>query len=280
MNLFSFDGRGCPPFGFFRSAFASATKKYFSLVKVKRWGVSFADMSMEEIRETLREASLLYKEIALESRESQRRVQEMNLRMEEEHRKTEEEHRKTEQSLRELSEQHKETEEEHRKTERALRELSAQQKETEKQLKETNRQLGSLGNKWGTYTEGLAYPSMVKQLRERFGMEHIFRNAKSKKGDRNLEIDFFGYANGAVNRVCIVETKGIVTRDSVEQLENTVARFVEFFPEHREKEIVGILVGASVRDDVAEMVLKKGFYLGTTAEGVFALRSPGEVALT
>jgi len=50
-----------------------------------------------------------------------------------------------------------------------LAELSTAQKETDRQLKELGKQIGGLGAKFGSFTEGLALPSMEKILRQRFG---------------------------------------------------------------------------------------------------------------
>jgi hypothetical protein len=64
-----------------------------------------------------------------------------------------------------------------RKTDRQLKETDEQLKETDRHLKENLRelstQIGGLGNKFGRFAEGLAFPSMEKILRQRFGLETI-----------------------------------------------------------------------------------------------------------
>ncbi|MDJ0605340.1 DUF3782 domain-containing protein, partial [Microcystis sp. M53602_WE12] len=60
-----------------------------------------------------------------------------------------------------------------KETDKQLKEVSQQQKKTDKQLKELGQQIGGLGAKFGSFTEGLALPSMEKILRQRFGMEVI-----------------------------------------------------------------------------------------------------------
>jgi hypothetical protein len=59
----------------------------------------------------------------------------------------------------ELAEERRKTEEEQRKTERVIRQV--------------NKQLGELGNKFGSFTEGMAWPSMEKVLHKHFGMNDI-----------------------------------------------------------------------------------------------------------
>ena len=46
-------------------------------------------------------------------------------------------------------------------------------RKTDRQLKELGRQIGGLGAKFGSFTEGLALPSMETILRQRLGMEVI-----------------------------------------------------------------------------------------------------------
>ena len=62
-----------------------------------------------------------------------------------------------------------------------LAELSTAQKETDRQLKELGKQIGGLGSKFGSFTEGLALPSMEKILRQRFGMEIISPSVRASK---------------------------------------------------------------------------------------------------
>nr|NCR13748.1 DUF3782 domain-containing protein [Microcystis aeruginosa SX13-11]NCR43904.1 DUF3782 domain-containing protein [Microcystis aeruginosa SX13-01]NCR90091.1 DUF3782 domain-containing protein [Microcystis aeruginosa G13-10]NCS16465.1 DUF3782 domain-containing protein [Microcystis aeruginosa G13-12]NCS21634.1 DUF3782 domain-containing protein [Microcystis aeruginosa G11-06]NCS35435.1 DUF3782 domain-containing protein [Microcystis aeruginosa G11-01]NCT53158.1 DUF3782 domain-containing protein [M len=70
-----------------------------------------------------------------------------------------------------------------KETDRQLKENAQQQKETDKQLKELGKQIGGLGAKFGSFTEGLALPSMETILRQQFGMEVISPSVRvSKEG--------------------------------------------------------------------------------------------------
>ena len=75
-------------------------------------------------------------------------------------------------------------------------EESKRQAELNRQIDRVNKQIGDLGNKWGSFTEGMAFPSMEKVLSEKFGMETISPNFKVKKNKKTvLEIDVFGTVN-------------------------------------------------------------------------------------
>jgi hypothetical protein len=109
-----------------------------------------------------------------------------------------------------------------------LAELATAQKETEKQLKESNqqfnrqikelgKQIGGLGAKFGSFTKGLALPSMETILRERFGMEIISPSVRASKEGQQMEIDVLAYANGSINTAYIVEVKSHPREDSITQ---------------------------------------------------------------
>ena len=54
--------------------------------------------------------------------------------------------------------------------------MAASRAEVDKQIKQTQKQLGELGNKWGTFTEGMAIESIKKILKDEFNIPIISRN--------------------------------------------------------------------------------------------------------
>ena len=72
--------------------------------------------------------------------------------------------------------------------------LAVAQKETDKQFKELGVQIGGLGNKFGSFTEGMAYPSLQKLLRERFRMDVIAANVSARIDGECLELDVMASA--------------------------------------------------------------------------------------
>ncbi|MBF0352982.1 MAG: DUF3782 domain-containing protein, partial [SAR324 cluster bacterium] len=69
---------------------------------------------------------------------------------------------------------------------KALREAQQatdrQMKETDRRLTELSKNIGGLNNKFGSFTEGMALPSMSKVLTNRFQMNVIAPNVKVRKG--------------------------------------------------------------------------------------------------
>jgi hypothetical protein len=126
--------------------------------------------------------------------------------------------KETDKQLKEVSQQQKETDRQLKETDRQQKENAQQQKKTDKQLKELGQQIGGLGAKFGSFTEGLALPSMEKILRQRFGMEVVSPSVRVSKDGKHLEIDVLAYTNGELNTAYIVEVKSHAREESITQL--------------------------------------------------------------
>jgi hypothetical protein len=163
-------------------------------------------------------------------------------------------------------------------TDKELREIVAdlarQVKETDKQVKQTNKQLGELGNRWGSYTEGMAYPSLEKVLRQRFKMTVIAPRVHSKRNNYNLELDVFGYANDGRDEAVIVEVKSQLTEENFQQMLNTLATFPKAFAEHANKKLYGIFAAVNVPENMKQRVLKHGIYLARISDETFKITVP------
>jgi hypothetical protein len=161
-----------------------------------------------------------------------------------------------------------------KETDIQLKETGKQLKETDKQIKELGKQIGGLGAKFGSFTEGLALPSMEAILRQRFGMEVISPSVRVTKEGQHLEIDVLAYANGALNTAYIVEVKSHAREDSIPQLKNILQRFRTFFPEHKDKQLYGILATVDMSPELRKKILQEGFYVARIHDQVFELDIP------
>jgi hypothetical protein len=128
--------------------------------------------------------------------------------------------KETDKQLKEVSQQQKETDRQLKETDRQQKETERRQQETDRQLKELGRQIGGLGAKFGSFTEGLALPSMETILRQRFGMEVVSPSVRVSKDGKHLEIDVLAYTNGELNTAYIVEVKSHAREESITQLKN------------------------------------------------------------
>ncbi|REJ57502.1 MAG: DUF3782 domain-containing protein [Microcystis aeruginosa DA14] len=167
----------------------------------------------------------------------------------------------------ELTAAQKETDRQHKETER-------RQQETDRQLRELGKQIGGLGAKFGSFTEGLALPSMETILRQRFGMEVVSPSVRVSRDGKHLEIDVLAYTNGELNTAYIVEVKSHAREESITQLKSILQRFRSFFPEHKDKKLYGILAAVHVSPELREKILQEGFYVARIHDQVFELDIP------
>ena len=181
----------------------------------------------------------------------------------------------------ELTAAQKETDKQLKETDLILKEVSQQQKEnaqqqkkTDRQLKELGQQIVGLGAKIGSYTEGLALPSMETILRQRFGMKVVSPSVRASEDGKHLEIDVLAYTNGELNTAYIVEVKSHAREESITQLKSILQRFRSFFPEHKDKKLYGILAAVHVSPELREKILQEGFYVARIHDQVFELDIP------
>jgi hypothetical protein len=181
----------------------------------------------------------------------------------------------------ETDRQLKETDKQLKETDLLLKEVSQQQKEnaqqqkkTDKQLKELGQQIGGLGAKFGSFTEGLALPSMETILRQRFGMEVVSPSVRVSKNGQHIEIDVLAYTNGEPNTAYIVEVKSHARQEDINQLKSILQRFRHFFSEHKDKTLYGILAAVDLSNELREKILQEGFYVARIHDQVFELDIP------
>jgi len=162
-----------------------------------------------------------------------------------------------------------------RETDRQLKEskldVDRQFKKTDRQLKELGAQIGGIGNKFGSFTEGLAFPAMEKILKQEFGLERISSRVKSSQDDRTLEIDVLGYSNGENNKVVVVEIKSHLRLRDIEQVLKILEEFRNFFPEYADKQLYGMIAVVDASKETLQKVLDAGLYLGRIHDNQFNL---------
>ncbi len=158
--------------------------------------------------------------------------------------------------------------------ERSTAEAKRSSKEINLQLKELGKQIGGLGAKFGSFTEGLALPSMEKILGDRFGMEVISPSVRVSKAGQHLEIDVLAYANSEINKAYVVEVKSHPREESITQLKSILEKFRKFFPEHKDKQVYGILAAVDLSANIRDKILQEGLYVAKISDQTFEMDVP------
>lgn len=176
------------------------------------------------------------------------------------------------QRLANLAEQIAATDRQMAATERLIADTIAK---TDRQIAETNRQIGGLSTKFGSFTEGLAYRSCKRILREMFGMEQTAHEVEVERADgQNEEYDMIGVANGDRNELMMVEIKSHLRDRDLEQTIRKLQRLPEFLPRYQGMRIHGLLAAVYLPKGMQEKVAKAGLYLAAGADENFELLPP------
>ena len=159
-----------------------------------------------------------------------------------------------------------------------------ERKETEKQFRETDRrlkelgiQIGGLGERFGSFTEGMAINSMEKMLRREFKADHVAARSKvyDKSGQIAAEYDILAWCNSDINNVVVVEVKSTLKPNYIVEFEKTLKEFKGLNPELANKNLFGILAFVGNFDKKLEQhCLSKGIYTATIHDEIFKLNAP------
>ncbi len=154
--------------------------------------------------------------------------------------------------------------------------LAESGRRVDRQLEELGRQIGGLGNKFGTFTEGLAGASMRRILFETFHVDSVasILHRRRKDGGRECEADMLGWSHGSDNRVIVVKIKSQLTLRDLDQLEALLLRLGEFFPEHRGKTAEGLVAAVGISEAMEAEVLRRGLHLAKSSDENFTLADP------
>jgi hypothetical protein len=142
-------------------------------------------------------------------------------------------------------------------------------------LAESDKQISRFGAKFGGFAEALSLSSMEVVLREQFGIEVIFPSVRIyKKGEEQMRIDLLAYANAPINTAYVVDVKNHPVEDSITQLKSILQRFRLFFPEHKDKQLYGILASVDLSNELRTKILQEGLYVARIHDQVFELDVP------
>ena len=132
------------------------------------------------------------------------------------------------------------------------------QAETDRQIQRVDKQLGELGNKWGSFTEGLLERSVQRIMVKDLGITDTSFGATKYKNGKTIEIDVLGVSNGNNNRVVIAEIKSHLRETAIEQIQQQLNDYLYFAPEHKDKELLGLIACISAAPSIIQQALKAG----------------------
>jgi hypothetical protein len=128
-----------------------------------------------------------------------------------------------------------------------------------KSIKGVHQEMGGISNSQGLVAEEFFYNSLLdKPTIGNLTFDQINLNMQGGKKNDRFECDI-----AAINgkSLALIEVKYNVHADAVEQVEDHVRRFRQFFPYYAKHKIYGGVAGFHVPKEVAELAHKKGLFV-------------------
>jgi hypothetical protein len=142
-------------------------------------------------------------------------------------------------------------------------------------LNELGKQIGGLGNKFGSFTEGIGSPSINKILREKFGMGgFIAPQVRVRRGGVEEEYDIVAFSEDGFNRGMIVEIKSHLRKEDILQMKRKMKNVFRMIPTSSDKVFQGMIVCASGSEILKREVLENGWYLAHFGDDLVELETP------
>ncbi len=132
-------------------------------------------------------------------------------------------------------------------------------KKTEHQIKATDKKLDALIGKWGRFVEGLVLPAAKRLFQSRgFGIDGVSPRNKRERNGETLEVDVLAVGDEYVVMIEVKSTLGV--QDVKDHLKD-LSRFKAFFPEYKDRKLIGAVAGIVIDEGVDRYAYQQGLFV-------------------
>ena len=172
-----------------------------------------------------------------------------------------------EKSIQEIWNLFKETDEKFKETDKGMGRL-------EKIVENTSRAVHDLTGKWSRFVEGLIAPATERLFKERgIEVDKVFQRVKTHRNGDEMEVDILAI-NGEY--AVLIEAKSTLKIEDVKEHIERLGKFKTFFPEYRERKVVGAVGGIVIEEDSDKYAYRNGlFVIGESGEAAVILNDKG-----
>jgi len=178
----------------------------------------------------------------------------------------------------ELAVQSKETDRKFQETDRKFQETEAQMRETDRKMREVfarfdnlSRRFGDLGNRLGEFVEAMVEPALVGLFRARgLDVSEVHHRTTSRRGGERIEIDLL-VVDG--DTAVAVECKSRLTKEEVERHVERMNKFKRLLPKYADMQIHGAVAGMVVDEDAVEAAQAAGLWVLAQSGETVALKN-------
>ncbi len=148
--------------------------------------------------------------------------------------------------------------------ERWKEKMEKERKKTDERIdtlrQEWYKQWGDLARKMGTLVEDIVAPALPEAIERRFNLkisDMSERRLKRKNGD-SYETDIVAVAG---DYVFVVEVRSYPRPSDIDEVDEKISRFFEFFPEYSDKKIIPVYSTLYANDNIINRAAEKKIYV-------------------
>lgn len=147
----------------------------------------------------------------------------------------------------------------YRETDKRFKETDKRFKETDKKIENTLKAVGDLTGKWSKFVEGLIAPAVEKLFKARgIVVDKVYQRIKTHKDGNTIEIDILAIDG---KYAVLVEAKSTLKIVDVQEHEDRLDTFKYFFPEYKDRNVIGAVGGISIEEGAERYAYKKGLFV-------------------
>ncbi len=164
-------------------------------------------------------------------------------------------------TIQELALMSKETDRKFQETDRQIQATSQQMKETDRMIKTMSKQLGAHGNRLGEFVQEMVRPAVVRLFRQRHLPVHqVMANliACDDNGQFRAEIDLLVINT---DTAIAIECKSRLTLDDINEHLERLAIFKDCFPQYSRFTLLGAVAAMVLPQDVSRLAYRKGLFV-------------------
>ncbi len=146
--------------------------------------------------------------------------------------------------------------------------------ETRREHRELNKKWGEMANRLGTIVEDLVVPSLPRIIQEILAEDVIDLSVRRRRRlptGRSKEFDAIAVTP---TTVCLNSTKSRLRSADVDLMVKEIEELREFFPDYRDRPVVGILATLAAGDSVLRYATKLGFLVLAVGDELMEVQNP------
>lgn len=144
-------------------------------------------------------------------------------------------------------------------TDKKFQQTENEIEKTSRAVKETSETIYALTGKWGRFVEGLIVPAAERLFKERgIIIDKVSQRVKTHHNGDTMEIDILAI-NGEY--AVLIEAKSTLKIEDIKEHIKRLTDFKEFFPEYKDKKVLGVVGGIVIEENSDIFAYKQGLFV-------------------